>query len=283
MRAGNLILVATCTVAVLAAVWIAWRGRRLPVVAPRTTPSSASGAAFDALRTLACVLTAGFIAGVLVVGFGGRLVMRVLAATSGAAVQGRLTDAGERVGEITLGGTTGFFVFAGIFIPLATSLLFIPLRQILPQRAWIAGPLFGLLLLATLGVADPMSPDNIDFAILSPSWLAVTLVCLTALLFGMTFSSIVAGLDATLLSLDRLRSDAPRRNKIANVSLLWLVIPLFPLAVPAALYVAGRAILHGRVAPAINTPALRLAGHAVMAVGAAVAAVAVVGALSEIV
>ena len=282
MSADNLVLVATCAATALAAVWIAWRGRRLPVVAPRATPSSASAAALDALRTLACVLTAGFIAGLFIIGFGGRLVMRVLAATSGVNAQGRSTDAGERVGEITFDGTIGFFVFAGIFFPLATSLLFIPLRRILPRRAWIAGLLFGLLLLATLGVSDPLSPDNIDFSILSPTWLAVTLVCLTAFLFGMTFSAIVAQLDATLVSMDQLRSDAPRRHKIANVSFLWL-IPLFPLVVPAGLYVAGRAVLHGRAAPAINTLALRLAGHAVVAVGAAVALVAVVGALNQIV
>jgi uncharacterized membrane protein len=86
---------------------------------------------------------------------------------------------------------------AGIFAPLAASLLFIPLRRILPRPAWIAGLLFGLWLLATVGVGDPLSPDNIDFSILSPTWLAVTLVCLTALLFGMTFSAVVALLDAT--------------------------------------------------------------------------------------
>lgn len=55
------------------------------MIALRDTPSTPSSAAIDALRTLACVLTAGFVAGLLVVGFGGRLVMRVLAATSGVS------------------------------------------------------------------------------------------------------------------------------------------------------------------------------------------------------
>ena len=282
MRTGNLILVAICTIAVLAAVAITWRGRRLPVIASRVTSTSASSAAFDALRTLACVLTAGFVAGVLVVGFGGRLVMRVLAATSGATAQGRTTDAGEQVGEITFGGSVSFFIFAGILIPLVSSLVFIPLRRILPRPAWIAGGLFGLLLLASFGVSDPLSPDNVDFAILSPTWLAVTLVCLTALLYGTTFSALVARFDATLVPLNQLRSEAPRRRKIANASLVWLLIAL-PLAVPATVYVAGRAISHGRLDPTVNSSALRLAGYALVAVGAVVSAVAVFGALTEIV
>ncbi len=282
MRGDNVLLVAVCTAAVVAAATIAWRGRRLPVVAARDTPTSPSTAAFDALRTLACVLTAGFVSGLLVVGFGGRLAMRVLAATSGSTAQGRATDAGERVGEITLGGSIGFLIFAGLLIPLASSLVFIPLRRILPRPAWISGSLFGLLLLATFGVSDPLSPDNVDFVILSPTWLAVTLVCLTALLFGVTFSAIVARLDATLVPLDRLRSDAPRRRKLPNLSLVWLLLA-FPLAAPATGYVLGRAILHGRLAPAIGSSAVRFAGYAVVAIGAIVAASTVYAALTDIV
>jgi hypothetical protein len=282
VRADNVLLVAICSAAVIAAATIAWRGRSLPVIAPRDTPTSPSSAAFDALRTLACVLTAGFVAGLLVVGFGGRLVMRALAATSGSSAQGRTTDAGERVGEITLGGSIGFLIFAGLLIPLASSIVFIPLRRILPRTSWIAGSLLGLLLLATFGVSDPLSPDNVDFVILTPTWLAVTLVCLTAVLFGVTFSAIVARLDATLVPLDQLGSDAPRRRKVPNLSLVWLLIAL-PLAVPATVYVVGRAILHGRLAPTIDSSPLRLAGYAVVTVGAIAAASAVYAALTDIV
>ncbi len=282
MRADNLLLVAVSGAAVVAAVTIAWRGRRLAVVAPRATPTSAPSAALDALRTLACVLTAGSIAGLLVVGFGGRLVMRVLAATSGAGAQGRTTDAGERVGEITLGGSIGFLIFVGLLIPLASSLVFIPLRRVFPRPAWAAGTLFGLLLLATFGVGDPLSPDNRDFVILSPPWLAVTLVCLTALLFGVTFAALVAHFDATLVPLDQLRPDAPRRRKPAYLSLVFL-LRAFPLAVPATVYVAGRAILHGRLAPTIDSSPLRVAGYAVVTVGAFVASSAVYAALTDIV
>jgi hypothetical protein len=282
MRIDNILLVAICSAAVVAAAWIAWRGRSLPVVAARETPTTPRSAAFDALRTLACVLTAGFTAGLLVVGFGGRLAMRVLAATSGTGAQGRTTDAGEQVGEITLGGSIGFFIFAGLLIPTASSIVYIPLRRILPRPAWISGSLFGLLLLATFGVSDPLSSDNVDFLILSPTWLAVTLVCLTAMLFGVTFSAIVARLDATLVPLDRLRTDAPRRRKAANGSLVFLLLPT-PLTLGAIVYVVGRAILHGRLAPTIDSSPMRVAGYAVVVIGAFVAASTVYAALTDIV
>ena len=282
MRVDNVFLVAICTAGVAAAAMIAWRGRSFAVIVPRDAPTTPSSAAFDALRALACVLTAGLVAGLLVVGLGGRLVMRVLAATSGGGAQGRFTDAGERVGEITLGGSIGFFIFAGLFIPLASSIVFIPLRRILPRPAWIAGSLFGLLLLATFGVSDPLSPDNVDFVILSPTWLAGALVCLTALLFGVTFSAIVARLDATLVPLDQIRSDAPLGRKLANLSLVWLLIA-FPLAAPSTVYVVGRAIAHGRLAPTIESSRLRLAGYTVVAVGAIAATSAVYAALTDIV
>ena len=48
--------------------------------------------------------------------------MRLLAATSGRAAQGRLTEAGERVGEITTDGTIGFLLFVGVGGGLATAL-----------------------------------------------------------------------------------------------------------------------------------------------------------------
>ena len=118
--------------------------------------------------------------------------------------------------------------------------------------------------------------------ILSPLWLAVTLVCLTALLFGMTFSALVARLDATVVPLNQLRTDAPRRRKAASLSLVWLLLA-FPLAAPATVYVAGRALLHGRLAPAIDSSPLRVAGYAVVVIGAFVAASAVYAALTDIV
>lgn len=72
--------------------------------------------------------SAGIICGVIVAGFLGRFVMRVLAATSGDGAQGLLTDADEVVGEITLDGTIGFIVFVGIGAGAITAIMLLIVR-----------------------------------------------------------------------------------------------------------------------------------------------------------
>ena len=62
---------------------MSWRWRHLPLVAGGEAPDDRRGALADAERTLGAVASAGVLAGVLVLGLGGRLVMRILAATSG--------------------------------------------------------------------------------------------------------------------------------------------------------------------------------------------------------
>ena len=207
--------------------------------------------------------------------------MRILAATSGDGAQGSVTDAGEAVGEITLSGSISFLIFVGILVPLAAALLFVPLRRVLPNKAWIAGLALGVILLGFFGVTDPLAPDSVDFIILSPRWLAVTLVSATALLFGMTFTALAARLDATLPSLRRPWSALSWRHRAAYASLICLLIPV--LALPAALYVAGRAASHGRLGSLLDNGPLRQAGRVMAAVVTIVALAMVVGATADIV
>jgi hypothetical protein len=283
MRSDNLLVVAICLAAVWLAFAISWRGRNLAVVATREPVAPTAGtSALDALRTVAITTTAGFVAGGLVAGFGGRLVMRVLAATSGDGAQGRLTDAEELVGEITLGGTVALVIFVGLLIPVVTSFAFILMRRLLPSRAWVTGAVYGLLLLATFGVTDPLSRDNSDFLILEPVWLAVGLVCATAILFGTTFAAIVAKLDATLVPVAALRSSAPRRHKVAYASLVVLVIAP-PLLAAVVVYVAARAVVHGRTSVLFQHRGLRVAAQVAVAVAVFAAGVVVVSTVADIV
>ena len=281
MRLDNIILTVVCGMSVVIAVAICWRWSRLPVVAARDpAPDTAVGAARDAVRTLACAVAAGFTAGVLVVGLVGRLVMRVLAATSGDVAQGRTTDAGEQVGEITLGGSLGFLIFVGLLAPIASSLVFIAFRRLVRGPAWLVGLLFGVLLLATFGVSDPLNPDNVDFFILDPLWLAVALVGGTAFLFGITLASLVARLDATVAP-----QMGPGQSKVRDIavycSLGWLVLA-FPLAVPSLLYVGGRAVFRGRLSGTLEKRPVRTLGHVAAAVVTIVGAIVVFGAVTEI-
>lgn len=281
MRGENLLLVVVCAVAVGGAGAMAWRWRGLPVVAPRVSDvCSARESALDAARTLVCVLTAGFVAGSLVVGCGGRLVMRILAATSGDGAQGRLTEAGEVVGNISFGGSVSFLIFAGIILPLAAAVMFIPVRRILPRSAWVVGLAYGLILLALFGVDDPLAPENIDFRILTPLWLAVTLITATALLFGLTLAAITARLDARLPNPPQRWSAMPWRHRAAYASLLLLVFPLF--AVLAGFYIVIRAVSHGRLRPVLETAPARWIGGTMAVIATIAASSIVIGAALDI-
>lgn len=260
MRTANVIVSILGGAGVAVAAVIAWRWRQVPLLDPtRPTPETPGRAALDGLRTLAVVTSAGVIAGVLVPGLGGRLLMRVLGATSGAAAQGRVTDADEVVGEITAGGSIAIIVFVGIFGGLVAALGYLVARRWLPTTAGPAGIVIGIVLLGTIGVGDPMSPDNIDFEILRPTWLAITLIVFLALLFGVTFAALAARLDAGMPTLGDRASSYP-----AHAGLVVLLFPL--LAAGAAVYVAARAGLRGRLLPVLARPSVRRAGFVVVGI-----------------
>jgi hypothetical protein len=277
MRTANVVVSVLGIVGVVVAAQFAWRWRRSPLLAEgRPTVETSGRAALDGLRTLALATTAGIGAGVLVAGLGGRLVMRVLGATSGGAAQGKLTEADEVVGEITTGGTIGIVIFVGLFGGIITALAFVVVRRWLPTTAGPAGLVAGVLLLGTIGVGDAMSPDNVDFAILRPTWLAVTLIVAVALLFGVTFTALAARLDAGMPTLGHRPSSIA-----AHASLVLLVFP--PLVVGAAAYVAGRAALRGRLAPLLASPTIRRVGHIIVGVAVILAAINSLRAIEEIV
>jgi hypothetical protein len=177
-------------------------------------------------------VSAGVIAGVLTFGLGGRLAMRILAATSGDSAQGLLTDAEERVGEITFGGSLGFVIFVGLFGGVVGGLVFVALRRWLPGRAWAAGLALGVLFLFAARL-DPLDPSNVDFDILSPDLLAVGLFLALFPLFGMTVAALVARFDRSY----PLVAVRPRA--------LAAYLPLVPLvlAPPAALAVLVGALV----------------------------------------
>ncbi len=105
---------------------------------------------------LTVAMGSGVAAGVLAAGAGGRLVMRLLAVTAGADAQGRLTEADEIVGRITVSGTLGFVVFTALFAGLASGAAYMLLRRLLPAgRA--GGLAYGALLLVVAGARlDPL-------------------------------------------------------------------------------------------------------------------------------
>lgn len=276
MRSANLIVVILGIAGIATAVVVAWRWRRLPLLTEvQPALETRRGAGVDGLRTLAVAMAAGVLAGTLVPGLGGRLVMRILGATSSDA-QGVRTMANQPVGEITNSGTIGVIVFVGVLGGVIAALAFLVVRRWLPTTAGPAGALAGVLLLGTIGVSDALSPDNKDFAILRPTWLAVALVVALALLFGVTFTALAARLDAGMPTLDA------RPSRIASHAAL--IVYLVPFLFPgAAVYVTGRAASRGRLRSLMtNTPAQRI-GHAVIGVATVLATASSIRAIGEII
>ena len=110
--------------------------------------------------------------------------MRLLAVTAGDAAQGRLTEAEEVVGQITLDGTIGFVIFNGVFGGVLFGALYLILRRFLPDGV-TGGVVYGLGLLLVFGaILDPLRSKNPDFDIVGPGWLAVIVFTLLAASFG---------------------------------------------------------------------------------------------------
>ena len=258
MRADNLIIIGLALVAVAFSAVAILRWGRLPI---RASAPSGSGVddrwpsrLADSLRALGPVCSAGIICGVLVAGFLGRFVMRVLAATSGDSAQGLLTDADEVVGEITLSGTIGFIVFVGLGAGAVAAIVLLMARPWLHVSGAAAGVMAGLVPLVLFGAKD-FSSENLDFSILSPAWLAVGLIVGGTALFGAALGSVAARLQQTTQGDSRIRN-----VPILGVVPFALVPPVF---VGLAVYVIGRTALPGRLSTVLEQRPIQLAGKIV--------------------
>jgi hypothetical protein len=176
-------------------------------------------------RGMAVGMLPGALAGGIAGGVGSRLAMRVMAATSSAAVQGTETEFGATVGEISFGGTL-FLLIAGAILGAAGGLIFMAIRRLLPWTGWGGGLAFGLLLLAVFGrlVIDP---ENFDFDVLDPAALAVAMFAAIFVLYGLLVVPTLEHLEPSI------RSAPP-----------WLWLPLLGMTLlPVALTGLGGLII----------------------------------------
>lgn len=136
-------------------------------------------------RGVAIVLVSGFCVGALVTGPAIRLIMRLLAVTAGDDAQGRITEAGEVVGNVELGGTISLVIFGGVLTTLLSAAIYVSTRRWLPPGR-LGGVTFGALhLVFAATVIDPLRRDNRDFDIVGPGWLSVTTFTVACVLHGM--------------------------------------------------------------------------------------------------
>jgi hypothetical protein len=141
----------------------------------------------ELLREIAAGSLSGIVVGIVVGGLGSRLVMRLSAIAAGGGVQGVTTANGNRVGEITVGGTIALIIFGGVFLGILGGLLYASVRP------WLApfGPWRGLVFgLGLLGVAGSLILDsaNSDFIILQPPLLNVAMFAALFLIFGIALA-----------------------------------------------------------------------------------------------
>lgn len=271
------VIVAVCGLLLGLGVVLAYRWRRCSFVAP---PVSEDASAADVLQRyvwlVSLVLLSGIIAGVTIIGAGGRLAMRLLAVTGGDDAQGRLTEAEQVVGEITVDGTLGFFLFIGVLGGLALSAVYFLLRRHLPQGVG-GGACYAVLLLAVAGTRiDPLDPGNPDFDIVGPGWLAVLVFTAQALLFGVTLAAVSARLSSWL--------PLPSRDREALVRYAAPAIAaLFAYSVTAALAVIGGLVVlvtrSSALVRATRSSAFLLAGRIALA---AIAVVSLPGTITGI-
>lgn len=183
-------------------------------------------AALVYLRGAAIGLVGGFWAGALVTGPAMRLIMRLLAVTGGDEAQGMRTEANEIVGDIDLGGTSDLYVFGGLLPGLASGFLYVLLRRWLPAGR-LGGVAFGALHLVLLATRlDPLRPENVDFDLVGPGWLAVLTFGLASIVHGMAVVALANRYSRTL--------PLTGKSRVARVrQLAPLILPVL-FMVPAA-------------------------------------------------
>jgi hypothetical protein len=267
-------VIVVCLVLVLVGLVAVVRWGGLPVEPPpgsgpdTTDPTSAPPVALVVRRYLwylVVAMAAGAAAGILAAGAGGRLVMRLLAVTAGADAQGRITEAEQIVGRITVDGTIGFMVFTGLFLGLPSAAGYLLLRRWLPAgRA--AGLAYGALLLVVAGTRlEPLRRGNPDFDLVGPGWVAV--LAFTALV--VFHGALVAALAGRLSRAVPLLAAQPRVIAV-YAPLLLLVLPGPTVAL--VLIIVGVAIVLVSRIPAMVAAWRSRSVVAVGRVGLAVAA-----------
>ena len=256
-------IVVMCLAMLFLGIGLAVKWGRLDFVTPPpAVQTSFAEQAKRALWFLDIGLIGGVVGGLLAAGAGGRLAMRLLAATSGDRVQGRITEADEVVGEITAGGTIGFIVFGGLFAGLVCAVIYLLLRKWLPNGL-AGGIALGGLLLVTLGSrVEPLRSNNPDFDLVAPPWLAVSVFLALAFLHALVSVAVMARVSRSLPLFTARKSVV-----LAYLPLLLLLPTVFVGGVVVVVMLAGAAI---STQPAVrrvwSDPLLLLGGRILIAV-----------------
>jgi hypothetical protein len=191
------------------------------------------------------IVVAGVAVGAVVGGLGGRLAMLLLRVTSPSSVNGVESDDGFTIGQVTVGGTYNLVVIgaaAGV----------IGAAAYLAVRPWLVGPLW--LRRATVGATAGalvgsmlIHADGVDFTVLEPLWLAVSLFIALPTIAGV----------ALAMTVDNVSSPASwtahgRTRWALPVVLAALVAPAITVIVPVMLVAAAVLLVARALRGALN-------------------------------
>jgi hypothetical protein len=175
-----------------------------------------------ALRDATRNAIAGGLLGLVVLGLGGRVIMR-LAAVAHPERRGFLTENGNRIGAITADGTLALLLFGGLLFGLLGAVVWTAVGPWIPgrgrRRALIAAPVA-----VALSGFFVVEADNPDFRILSGDPLVVGLVLAPVFLFDLLFPVAESRLDRALPG-PSTRGPAPTLYAAAVVIGAMLVLP----------------------------------------------------------
>ncbi len=153
-----------------------------PAAIDTTIDEAARSATLELLRDIVRGGLAGLLTGVIVGGIGGRLVMR-LAALIVPGADGAFTENGNRIGDITFGGSLALIIFAGLFFGIVAGCLWVTVRAFLPRSA-PARAVVSVPIAIALGTTALIEPTNRDFDILGHDALVVASLVILVGLFG---------------------------------------------------------------------------------------------------
>ena len=187
----------------------------------------------------------GLLVGVVVGGFGGRVAMRLIALLIPEST-GSSTENGNRIGDITLGGSFGLILIAGLFVGILLGTLWVVVSPWLPRSLGLR-VLAAIPLAIGLGTFVLVQGSNPDFIVLGFDPRVVVVLLAPVGLVGASMAVVDAWLDRRL---PRARSttehgdaDLRRRSRWSGrsssipVVATFLASPLRPVGI--ALLISG--------------------------------------------
>ncbi len=164
---------------------------------------------------------AGAIAGLIVGGGGGRMVMRLVAIMDPSS-DGARTDFGGTAGEITLGGTLNLVIIT-TFAGVAGGFAYMLLRRWIPGSGARRGLLFGLGVALVPAIVN-VNEDNPDLQIFEPVLVIVAMLWLLFLLYGLAVGRLADAFHRAPPASERRRTVMAVRGVLAAVAGLFLIV-----------------------------------------------------------